>query len=93
MLPFRESKGLSVWISLSSKKEFVKLKLLQSGQAQEHEECINCLYALSSIAQHCVCIRFWQWSQWIALWLLKTSLWQMPQGAEQSEQCHVSRFR
>ena len=55
MLPFRGSKGFSVWISLSSKKEFVKLKLLQSGQAQEHEECINCLYALSSMAQHCVC--------------------------------------
>ena len=32
----------------------MKLKLLQSGQAQEHEECINCLYALSSMAQHCV---------------------------------------
>ena len=26
------SKGLAVWISLSSKKEFVTLKLLQSGQ-------------------------------------------------------------
>ena len=58
MLPFRGSNGLSVWISLSSKKEFVKLKLLQSGQAQEHEECINFVYALSSIAQHCVCIHF-----------------------------------
>ena len=30
-------KGLAVWISLSSKKEFVKLKLLQSGQAHEHD--------------------------------------------------------
>ena len=36
----------------------MKLKLLQSGQAQEHEECINCLYSLSAIAQHCVCIHF-----------------------------------
>ena len=43
MLPLRGSKGLAVWISLFSKKEFVKLKLLQSGQAQEHEECISCL--------------------------------------------------
>ena len=56
MLPLSGSKGLAVWISLSSKKEFVKLKLLQSGQA--HEECINLLYSLSSIAQHCVCIHF-----------------------------------
>ena len=35
----------------------MKLKLLQSGQAHEHEECINCLYSLSSIAQQlCVSI-------------------------------------
>ena len=39
---------LTQGISLSSKNEFGKLSLLQSGQAQEHEECINCLYALSS---------------------------------------------
>ena len=43
-------------------KEFVKLKLLQSGQAQEHEECFSCLYSLSSIAQNFVFIHFWQWS-------------------------------
>ena len=53
----RGLKGLTAGISLSSKKEFVKLKLLQSGQAHEHEECSNCLYSLS-IAQHCVCIHF-----------------------------------
>ena len=44
------------------------------AQAQEHEECISCLYSLSSIAQHCVCSHIWQWSQWIALWLCRTSL-------------------
>ena len=80
-------------ILLSSKKELLKLKLLQSGQTHEHEECIHCLYSLSSIAQHCVFIQLWQWSEWIALWLFRTSLWQMPKGAEQSEQCHVLRFR
>ena len=41
LLQLRGSNGLSVWISLS--KEFVKLNLLQSGQVQEHKECINCL--------------------------------------------------
>ena len=58
LLPLRGSKGLAVWISLSSKKEFVKLTLLQSGQVQEHEECISCLYSLSSVEQHFVCIHF-----------------------------------
>ena len=48
----------------------MKLKLLQSGQAQEHEKCIN---YLSFIAQHCVCIHFWQWSQWIAFVVIMTN--------------------
>ena len=45
-MSFRGSKGLAVWILLSSKKEFVKLKLLQSGQAQNTKSvlvvCIDC---------------------------------------------------
>ena len=34
-MPLRGSKGLAVSISLSSKKEFVKLKVLQSGQPND----------------------------------------------------------
>ena len=36
LLTLRGSKGLAVWLSLSSKKKFVKLKLLQSVFGSGH---------------------------------------------------------